>query len=122
MVEAGRQLGGPERGEAEVVEQVVAQLEVVELAGAHQQQQWFERQFGLAEAAAQGEGVVWVDVGRNDRAGPPLIGFVGHRPVGVADRLPRPAAQVEGLGQLGWRRVGVDEERIHADGRHQDGR
>ena len=52
--EPGLELAGVERRQAEVVEQVVAQLEVAELGAADQQQQRLERDVALAQRAGTG--------------------------------------------------------------------
>ena len=102
-----------ERREAEVVEQVVAQLEVVQPRAREQQQQRLERRVALAERAAQRERALGIDVGADDRARPTVVGLARLRGALVGDGLPRIAAEVERLGQLGRRRVREQKQRLH---------
>ena len=110
------EFGGPDRRQAEVVEQVVTQLQVGQLAASDQQQEWRQRRLHLPEPTAQGERSLRVGVGNHDGAGPSLVGFVGHCGIRVGDGLPRPAVQIEALGQFRWRWVWVDEEGVHGVG------
>ena len=61
VLEAGLELAGVERRHAEVVEQVVAQLEVAELGARHEQQHRLERQVALADRPAEGEAALRVE-------------------------------------------------------------
>ena len=114
VLEAGLELARVERRQAEVVEEVVAQLEVAELGAADEQQQRLEREVALAQRPAEGEGAA---PGRRRRTTmAPAQPSSGSRRVDVAssaDGLPRVAGQVERLGQLGRGRVGEEEEGFH---------
>ena len=92
--------------EAEVVEQVVAQLEVAELGAAdEQEQQGSSGRSRLRMRPAQGEGALGVDVGaRRWRPAQPSSGSLRSTAASSRDRLPRVAAEVERLGQLRRRR------------------
>ena len=105
---------GVERREAEVVEEVVAQLEVGRAARPR-------RAAAAARAACRACGAVRqkakaasgsrsaaTTAPAQPSAGSSAVGRVGGR-----RRLPRVAGQVEGLGQLRRRRIGEDEQRFH---------
>src|SRR5690606_30199825 len=64
------ELAGVERREQEVVEQIVAQVEVAELRARDQQEQRLERDVALAHGPADGERGLGLLVGADDRAGP----------------------------------------------------
>src|SRR6266852_3773418 len=108
MLEAGLQLHGLEPREAEVVEQILPQLEVSEALHWDEQQQRLEGQVSLAQAAAQGEGGVRILVRADDCARPTLVGLEARRGLWRGRRLPWPASEVEGLGER--RRRGVRKE------------
>jgi hypothetical protein len=99
-----------ERCEAEVVEQVFAVFEVVQLRARDQQEDRLDARVALAQRAAQRERAFGIVVGTDDRAGPAVDGFVLHRDRGIADRLPPDAREVERLGEQGWRRIGKDQQ------------
>src|SRR4051812_1554679 len=109
MAQAGLDLRRMERGQAEVVEQVVAQLQLVELRPVEQQQQP-GRRVALAQRPAERPGTLGVRVAGHDRAGPPVGRFVGRRAVGGANRLPPIATQIQGARQIRRRRLGVDDQ------------
>ena len=70
VAQAGLELLRVERGQAEVVEQVLAELELGELRARHEQQQRLERQVALAQRAAQRERALGVVVGDDDARRP----------------------------------------------------
>ena len=116
VFETGLELGGPKRRQAEVVEQVLAQFQVCQLATADQQEKRGERHFHLAESPAEGEGPLGIGIGYHDGTGPPPDGLLGHGGFSTRHRFPHPAAQVQALGQFrGWW-VGKDEQRVHGAG------
>jgi hypothetical protein len=113
VLDAGPQLGVADGGEDEVVEQVGAQIELLELVVAHDHDQRLEGEVPLAQVTGQAEGVVGPAVGPDDGAGPAVLGLVGVDPRGGTHRTPGEARGVEGLGQVGRTGIGEDEERLH---------
>jgi hypothetical protein len=105
-----------ERVEAEVVEQVLAQLEIAQLRPRDEQEQRLQRQVALAQRPAQGEPALGVVGGDDHPAGPAVVGLGPHRRALVGHRLPRVTGQVEGLGELGRRGVRVEQQRFHERG------
>jgi hypothetical protein len=116
VLQARLELAGLERVEAEVVVEVLAQLEVGQLRARHEQEHGLERHVALAEGAAHGEGAVGIVGGQDDRAGPAVLRLRAQDGRLVADGLPGVAAEVERLHELGRDRIGVDEERFHGGG------
>ena len=67
-----------ERRKAEVVEELLAELELAELRAADEQQHGFERAVALAQRAADPERALGILVGDHDRAGP-AVGRLARR-------------------------------------------
>jgi hypothetical protein len=109
MLEARFQLERLERRDAEVVEEVLAELELGQALSRKQQQHGLQRQIALAQAAAQREPAVGVFVGADDRPRPPLVGLEPRRGVGRGGRLPRPTPEVECLRHRRRRRIREEE-------------
>ena len=101
-----------ERRQAEVVVQVVAEIEIAELCAADQQQQWFERTVGLAHRASNRERGFGIAIGANDGARPSGIGLGSTGHVFVGDGFPLPAGEIECLRELRYRRIGKDQQRL----------
>jgi hypothetical protein len=101
-----------ERRQAEVVEQVLAHLQLAELRARDEQQHRLERAVALAQRAADPQRALGVVVGAHDRARPAVGGLRlrGHRR--VRDRLPRVAGEVERLREERRRRVREHQERF----------
>ena len=99
-----------ERREAEVVEEVFAVLEIVQLRAGDQQQDRLDARVALAQRTAERERALGIVVGAHDRAGPAVDRFVLHRDRGVAHRLPAHAREVERLREQRRRRVGEHQQ------------
>ena len=67
MLNPSPQFSRTQRGQAEVVEEIVAKFEGIELATSHQDQQRLQRHLHLAEAPTQCERPFGVGVGHHDR-------------------------------------------------------
>ena len=113
VAEPGLELAGVERIEAEVVVELVAQVELVEAVAADQQEQRLDGQVALADGPAQGPGRIALLVDDDDGAAPAVVGRLADGDALVGHGLPGVAAQVEQAGQLRRRRIGVDEQRFH---------
>jgi hypothetical protein len=111
--EAGLELTGRQGHQAEVVEEVLPQLQVGQLADADDEQQGLEWQVTLAQLPAQGEGALRVPVGADHRSGPPVRRLRTLGRLGGGARRPRVPAALERLDHGGRRRVGEDEQWIH---------
>ena len=107
-----------ERREAEIVEDVLAHLELGELCARDEQEDRLERGVPLAERTADPERALGVVVGADDSARPSVGGLVLRGDRGVRDRLPRIAGEVERLREQRRRRVREDEERLGDPGHH----
>ena len=112
----GVELLGLPRGDAEVIEEVFAQLELSELGAGYDQQQRRHRQIPLAHRPAQGERRLRIDVGADDGAGPSLVRFDPFGGVSRSGGLPGVAGQVEGLSQGRRGRIGEEKQRLHSEG------
>src|SRR5437660_794606 len=113
MTEAGLELPAVRRRHAEVVEQVLTQLEVAQLVDADDEEQRLEWDVALAQRAAQRERALTVAVGADDGAGPTVLGLDAAGGGAAGDGLPWVAAQVECLGERRRRWVGKDQQRFH---------
>ncbi len=89
---------GMERRQAEVVEQVVAELEVGQLHSGHEQEHGLERDVPPAQGAAQRERAVGVGVGHHDGAGPAVGRLDGGGGLDRGRALPRIARRGRGPG------------------------
>ena len=117
MGEARLDLARARRLDAEVVEQVLAQLELAHLARRHHEQQRLEGQVSLPDGAAQREGGFGIVERPDERARPAVVGLEAARSARVAYRLPRVAGQVEDLLERGRRRIREEKEGFHRDQR-----
>jgi len=113
VAEPSLELDRVERREAEVVEQLAAQLEVGQLPAGDEDEQRRHRAVALAQHTGDGPGAFRVGVGCDHRPRPSLARLVARRAVGVADRLPPVAGEVERAGEVGRRRIGEDSEEVH---------
>src|SRR2546430_170981 len=109
-----------ERREAEVVEDVLAHLELGELCARDEQEDRLERGVPLAERTADPERALGVVVGADDSARPSVGRLVLRSDRGVRDRLPRIAGEVERLRQQRRRRVREDEKRLRDAPHHHN--
>ena len=101
------------RGQAEVVEQVLAPLEIGQMGAAHQQQERLNHGIARPDAATEPEGSLGVGSRDHDGTAPSVVrAAVGNR-IDTADPLPRQPGPVEGVGQFRRSRVGVDEQWAH---------
>jgi hypothetical protein len=116
MTEARLELLLVKGGEAEVVEEVFAHLEVGELRSGYQQQYRFQRAVALAERPTDAERALGVVFGAYHRPAPAVCRLRLGRDRRVGDGLPRMTGEVERLGEKRRGRVRKDEERV---GRHQ---
>src|SRR3954453_19131733 len=109
MSQTGLDLDGVERGQAEVVEEVVAQLQLVELRPVEQQQQPGGR-IALAQRPAERPGTLRVGVAGDDRPCPTVRRFVRSGALGRRDCLPAVPAEIQGPRQIGWRGFRIDDQ------------
>ena len=82
------------------------------MATTDQQQHRTDMDVTAADRPAQAKGLVGFIAGHDDRADPAVGGLLASRRVEIGRCLPRPATQVESLGELGWGGE-EDEKRIH---------
>ncbi len=113
VLEASLELDRLERVETEVVEEIFTEVERSEMATADQQQHRTDMDIAAADRSAQAKGLVGFVAGHDDCADPAVGGLLAARRVEIGRCLPRPATQVESLGELGWGGGGEDEKRIH---------
>ena len=99
--------------QAEVVEQVVAQFEVGQLTARDEDEQRRDGTVALAQGAGDAPRTFRVVVGCDHRTRPSLGRLAAGGDVGLADRLPPVAGEVERARQVGGWRVGVDGDEVH---------
>ena len=101
------------REHAEVVEVVLAQLQVRQLGRPHHEQQGPQRHVAGSHQPAQGERPGGVGLGAHHRSGPAVVGLVGLGVLGPGDGLPRVAGPLDDEGELGGERLGIAQQRFH---------
>ena len=113
MLEASLELDRLEGVETEVIEEIFTEVERSEMSTTDQQQHRTNVDVAAADRPAQAKGLVGFVAGHDDCADPAVGGLLASRRVEIGRCLPRPATQVESLGELGWGGRGEDEKRIH---------
>jgi hypothetical protein len=106
-----------ERSQAEVVEEIFAVFELVELTAGNEQQDGLDRAVALAQRATHRERTFGIFVGADDRADPAVGRLVLHRERGVRHGLPTVTREVERLREERRRRIRIHQKdvahRIH---------
>jgi hypothetical protein len=112
MPQPGVDLLALPRRDAEVVVQVLAQVQLRQLRHRHDQQDRLEGDVPLAKGAAHRERPFGVHVGADDRAGPAVVGLDPFRYLRGRDGLPRVTAEIERLREQRRRRIRKKQQRF----------